>query len=218
MSQNRLAALPRAKRFHDLNQSTLTAASALMWGNNLTPASHEGEKIMENVAWDAVEKGQFATGSGPRLTDRTMLDHRVCRPRPRPDYPTKEELEKALIATARRPAYERAYANYWANPGSAFPARYTVDMHVKKIIREEGGELTAPPPWIAKVPGQEKIYTVPVMKAGMTPILVTGDSDRNKVQTIPGGNSATIEIDLPANWDSLMANLGYRPLKEFFLK
>ena len=92
-----------------------------------------------------------------------------------------------------------------------------MDMHVKKIIRDEGGALTAPPPWVAKVSGQEKIYTVPVMKLGMTPILVTGDSDRNKVQTMPGGSSATIEIKLPANWNELMSQLGYRPLKEFFL-
>jgi hypothetical protein len=201
----------------DLNQSTLTAASALMWGNNLTPASNDGQKIMEMMAWDAVEKGQFATGSGPRLPNRTLLvTEYVARDLAR-SYPTKDKLEEALIATARRPAYERAYANYWANPGSAFPTRYTMDMHVRKIIRTEGGELTAPPPWMAKVPGQEKIYTVPVMKAGMTPILVTGDADRNKVQTMPGGNSATIEIKLPANWDALMAKLSYRPLEEFFL-
>jgi hypothetical protein len=201
-----------------LNQSTLTAASALLWGNNLTPASHKGEKIMEMMAWDAVEKGQFATGSGPRLPNRTLLiTEYVARDLAR-TYATKEKLEEALVATARRPAYERAYANYWANPGSAFPERYTVAMHVKRIIREEGGELTAPPPWVAQVSGQEKIYTVPVMKLGMTPILVTGDADRNKVQTMPGGNSTTIEIKLPANWDELMSQLGYRPLKEFFLK
>lgn len=201
----------------DLNQSTLTAASALMWGNNLTPASHDGEKIMEMMAWDAVEKGQFATGSGPRLTTRTILiTEFVARDLAR-RYPTKDELEKALIATARRPAYERAYANYWANPGSAFPETYTLDMHVRRIIREEGGELTAPPPWLATAPGQEEIYTVPVMRPGMTDILVTGDVDRNKVQTIPGGRPVTIEIKLPANWDELMAELGYPPLSEFFL-
>jgi hypothetical protein len=201
----------------DLNQSTLTAASALMWGNNLTPASHRGEKIMELMAWDAVEKGQFATGSGPRIPNRTMLiTEFVARDLAR-TYPTKEKLEEALVATARRPAEERAYANYWANPGSAFPERYTMAMHLKRIIREEGGELTAPPPWLAKVPGQEKIYTVPVMKVGMTPILVTGDADRNKVQTMPGGSCATIEIKLPANWDQLTTKLGYRPLEEFFL-
>jgi hypothetical protein len=170
------------------------------------------------MAWDAVEKGQFATGSGPRLPDRTILvTEYVARDLAR-SYPTKDKLEEALIATARRPAHERAYANYWANPGSAFPARYTMDMHVKKIIRNEGGALTAPPPWMAKVSGHEKIYTVPVMMAGTTAILVTGDADRNKVQTMPGGRSVTIEIKLPANWDELMAELGYRPLHEFFLK
>ena len=201
----------------NLNQSTLTAASALIWGNNLTPASHDGEKIMELMAWDAVEKGQFATGSGPRLTTRTMLiTEFVARDLAR-RYPTKDELEEALIATARRPAYERAYANYWANPGSAFPETYTLGMHVRRIIREEGGELTPPPPWLEPVPGQEEIYTVPVMRAGMTDILVTGDADRNKVQTMAGGSSVTIEIRLPANWDDLMAGLGYPPLSAFFL-
>ena len=69
-----------------------------------------------------------------------------------------------------------------------------------------------------KVTGQDKIHTVPVMKTGLNPILVTGDADRNKVQTMPGGNSATIEIKLPANWDALMAELGYQPLNQFFLK
>jgi hypothetical protein len=201
----------------DLNQSTLTAASALMWGNNLTPVSPRGEKIMEMIAWDVVEKGQFATGSGPRIPNRTILiTGHVARNLAR-SYPTKERLEQALVETARRPAYERAYANYWANPGSAFPERYTVDMHVQRIIREEHAELTAPPPWMAKVPGQGAIQTIPVMRSGMNAFLVTGDADRNKVQTMPGGNSVTLEIKLPANWDALMARLGYQPIHEFHL-
>lgn len=200
------------------NQSTLTAASALLWGNNLTPASHEAERIMEMMAWDVVEKGQFAAGSGPRMPNRTILvTEYVARDLAR-SYSTKKNLEEALIATARRPAYERAYANYWANPGSAFPAKYNMNMHVQRIIRNEGGELTDLPPWMARNPEQEKIYTIPVMKPGMTAILVTGDADRNKVQTMPGGPSVTVEIKLPANWDDLMAELGYRPLHEFFLE
>ena len=123
---------------HDLNQSVLTAASALMWGNNLTPATDDPEKIMQLVAWDVVEKGQFSTGSGPKLTPRTILiTEYVARDLAR-GYTSKRDLENALIATARRPAYERAYSNYWANPGSAFdPARYTVDQHLRKIIRDE---------------------------------------------------------------------------------
>ncbi len=202
----------------DFNQNALTAASALMWGNNLTPASHEGQKIMELMAWDVVEKGQFATGSGPRFPHRTILITKDVARNLAQSYPSKETLEEALVATARRPAYERAFANYWANPGSAFPIRYTFDMHLRKIIREEGGELTFPPPWLAGVIDHNEIYTVPVMKVGMTAILVAGDPDRNKVQTVPGGPFVTIEIKLPPNWDHLMAERGYPPLHEFFLK
>jgi hypothetical protein len=51
----------------------------------------------------------------------------------------------------------------------------------------------------------------------MNPILVTGDPDRNKVQTMPGGAFVTIRIDLPADWDALMAERGYRPLATYFL-
>ncbi|MEW6142770.1 MAG: hypothetical protein AB1597_06380 [Chloroflexota bacterium] len=203
----------------DLNQSTLTASSALMWGNNLIPATPNPEKVMQLMAWEAVEKEQFATGSGNAFTFRTILiTEYIARDLAR-GYSTKEKLEKALIATARRTAYERAFANYWANPGSAYnPARYTVEQHLEKIIKDENGELTEMPPWFPKIPGLEKIYTVPVMKGGRTAILVAGDPDRNKVQCMPGGSYVTIEIQLPANWDELMAKLGYRPLKEFFLK
>jgi hypothetical protein len=52
----------------------------------------------------------------------------------------------------------------------------------------------------------------------MTAFLITGDAARNKVQTMPGGGYATVGIELPAQWDKLMAELGYRPLKEFYLK
>jgi hypothetical protein len=203
----------------DLNESALTAASALMWGNNLTPATSDPERIMQLMAWDVVEKSQFAAGSGRPFTFRTILvTEYVARDLAR-GYPTKEKLEEALVATARRPAHERAYANYWANPGSAFdPGRYTVEQHLRKVIREENGELTEAPPWFPRVAGMETIHTVPVMRRGMTPILVTGDPDRNKVQTMPGGSPVTIRIELPANWNALMQEGGYRPLEEFFLK
>jgi hypothetical protein len=204
---------------YDLNQNTLTAASALMWGNNLTPASHSPENIMQVMAWDVVEKGQFATGSGPKLTPRTILITEYVARDLAQQYKSKLALEKSLVATARRPAHERAYSNYWANPGSSFdPARYTVEMHMNRVIRNENGALTDPPAWFPKLPGVEKIYTVPVMQPGQTAILVTGDADRNKVQTMPGGTPATIEIKLPSNWDTLMAEQGYLPLSEFYLE
>lgn len=59
--------------------------------------------------------------------------------------------------------------------------------------------------------------TVPTMQKGTTAFLITGDSSRNKVQTMPGGGFSTISIDLPANWDSLMSAKGYPALKDFYL-
>lgn len=204
---------------YGLNDNTLTGASALLWGNNLTPASHDPAKILDMMAWDVVEKSQFATGSGRPFTFRTILLTEFVARDLAQAYASKDRLEDALIATARRPAYQRAYANYWTNPGSAFdPDKYSVDMHLRKIIRDEDAELTAIPPWYPQAPGMEKIHTVPAMKKGMTPILVTGDPDRNKVQTMPGGSCVTIKIDLPGNWDDLMAQRGYRPLAEFYLQ
>lgn len=200
---------------YGLNDNSLTAASALLWGNNLTPATADGERIMELMAWDIVQRGQFALGSGKPSTNRTiLLTEAVARDLAR-EYSTKEALEKQLIATARRPAFERAYANYWANPGSAFdPEKYTVEQYMRRIVRQEEGRLTDAPAWC---PVAGKIYTVPVMEPGMTPILVTGDPNRNKVQTMPGGGYATVKIELPANWNALTAELGYESLETYLL-
>ncbi len=52
------------------------------------------------------------------------------------------------------------------------------------------------------------------MRQGMTQFLVTGDAARNKLQTMPGGGYSTVKIELPKNWDALMAERGYRPLNQ----
>ena len=74
--------------------------------------------------------------------------------------------------------------------------------------------MTATPEWYDS-PDAEQM-TIPTMKQGMTAFLVTGDAARNQVQTMPGGGYATSKIALPANWDSLMAELGYTPLRDYF--
>ena len=55
------------------------------------------------------------------------------------------------------------------------------------------------------------------MQKGSTAFLITGDASRNKVQTMPGGGFSTVSIDLPADWDTLMAVKGYSALKDFYL-
>jgi hypothetical protein len=203
---------------HDLNQSTLTAGSALLWGNNLTPATPDPGKIMELVAWDITEKQQNALGAtNPTVWRTVFITEFVARDLAR-KYTTKESLEKDLIKTARRPAHMRAYANYWANPGSQQFDRHTFAQHLAHIIRKEKAEPTNLPPWFPpQLNGETKVQTVAVMEAGMTPILVTGDRNRNKVQVMPGGAYVTLPIELPKNWDALMKELGYPPLISFYL-
>ena len=206
------------QRGFGLNDNTLTAASALLWGNNLTPATSDSDKIMELMAWDIVEKGQFALGSGNPQVNRTLLITEFVARDLANKYKSKETLEDALIGNARLTLHERAYARYWANPGGS---KDTKDVSFNKmkfvLAREEGASETAVPEWLSW--SQIKtIQTVPVMEKGKTAIIVTGDTSRNKVMTIPGGGNVTIKIELPQNWDELMKELGYNSLSSYFLK
>ena len=128
-----------------------------------------------------------------------------------------EALEIDLIVHSRRPVKERAFANYYANPGSAKDGgEHSLKQYTGHIRKAENGAMTATPPWYDSPEAQQ--MTIPTMQRGMTAFLITGDAARNKVQTMPGGGYATVKIDLPKNWDSLMQELGYAPLKEFWLK
>ena len=41
---------------------------------------------------------------------------------------------------------------------------------------------------------------------------------RGTVQTMPGGGFETVAIELPADWDKLMQEKGYKPISEFYIK
>ena len=201
-----------------LNDNVLTAGSSLNWGNNLAPATAKPQKIMELMAQDAVEKQQFAIGSGTPFVYRAMfITGNVARDLAK-GYNSKKNLEQALIATARQPLDARAYANYWANPGSSFNENtYSLRRHAYRIANKENAKHTSPPPWLAwtKVKMME---TVPVMQLGKTAIIITGDENRNKTMCVPGGGFTSVKIELPENWDELMEKAGYKPLKSFYLK
>ncbi|MDD6029664.1 MAG: hypothetical protein PUE68_02475 [Kiritimatiellae bacterium] len=202
---------------HALNDSTLSCASAINWGNNLVPATTDPEKIKDMVAWDAVEKQQMAVGSGMPCVYRTfLLTPDVARDLAAA-YKSKDAFESALVETARNPLGSRAFANYWGNPGSAFdPATCPLERQQARIAEAEGAKKTSTPPWLGWT-GLKTMETVPAMQEGKNIFLVTGDAARNKEQCLPGGGSATVRIVLPAAWDKLMAARGYEPLKKFML-
>ena len=206
------------QRGYQLNDSTLSCASAINWGNNLVPASSDPETIKNMIAWDAVEKQQMAVGSGmPRVYRTFLITPDVARDLAK-KYKSKDELEKALIETARNPLGSRAYANYYSNPGSAFdPEKCPLSRQESLLGETEGAEESATPPWLGWT-GLKTMKTVPVMQDGKNIFVVTGDPARNKEQCLPGGGSATVKLVLPAAWDKLMEEKGYKPLKEFELK
>jgi len=201
----------------DLNDNTITLGSTLLWGNNMAPSTTNPQKLMELLAWDISERSQFALGSGRQFTFRTILMTEPVAAILSGRYKSPEALEQALIESSRRPVKERAFANYYANPGGAKDGgQHNLRQYQGHIRKDEGGEMTPTPAWYDSPEAEQ--MTIPTMKRGMTAFIITGDAARNKVQTMPGGGYATIKIDLPRNWDSLMANLGYAPLSEFILR
>ena len=199
-----------------LNDNTITLGSTLLWGNNMAPSTTDPEKMMELLAWDISERCQFALGSGRQYTFRTILITEPVAAVLASKYRSETQLEADLLEASRRPLKERAFANYYANPGgSKDGGKHTLRQYQGHIRKTEDAAMTPTPQWYDS-PESEQM-TIPTMKKGMTVFLITGDAARNKVQTMPGGGYATAEIELPGNWDSLMAELGYKPLKEFKL-
>ena len=206
------------QRGFKLNDSTLSAASAINWGNNLVPATTDAERIKDMIAWDAIEKQQMAVGSGMPCVYRTFLITPEVARNLATVYRTKDALEAALVETARNPLGSRAFANYWGNPGSSFdPAKCPLAQHESKVAHAENAQTTTTPPWLAWT-GMKTMETVPTMQNGKNVFLVTGDMARNKEMCLPGGGSTTVKIELPKNWDELVLKRGYRPLADFCLK
>ena len=200
----------------NLNDNTITVGSTLLWGNNMAPSTTNPQKVMELIAWDISERSQFALGSGRQFTFRTILMTEPVAAILAGKYRSPEALEKVLIDESRRPVKERAFANYYANPGGAKDGgQHNLRQYQGHIRKDEGGEMTPTPEWYDSPESQQ--MTIPTMKRGMTAFLITGDAARNKVQTMPGGGYATVKIELPRAWDKLMAELGYQPLKEYYI-
>lgn len=201
----------------DINDNTITCASALLWGNNMAPSTTDPEKTMELMAWDITERCQFALGSGKQFTNRVVLMTEPVAAILAKEYRTLDDLENTLIKVARRPLKERAYANYYANPGSRKDGGvHSLQQYTAHIRDTECASLTPIPSWYDS--REAALLTIPTMEKGSTAFIVTGDNARNKVQTMPGGGFSTIQIALPKNWDSLVTALGYKNLSSFYIK
>ena len=205
---------------YDLNDNTLTACSAIAWGNNVTPSTDDAETITALLAWDITEKQQNGLGNTNPQVPRTVLITEPVAKILSSVNASKDVLENRLIETARRPLWMRAFANYYANTGSNPSLKWSFEQYYRRLLNDpdEQAALTDTPLWMTGFTDETEIMTIATMNKGETAFLVVGDADRNKFQVVPGGNRVTIEIRLPENWDELIAPMGYEPLANFCLE
>ena len=204
-----------------LNESTVTATSFSMWGNNVTPATDLPEEIMKVIAWDITEKNLGGLGSAD---SQTYADtKRVIFITPQVAgalstlYKDKENLEDALIETARRPMWMRTYAYYYANTGSVLTGKSISEVYEELLQTEaENAKSTASPGWLIGITEPE-IETGATMKKGNTIFLVTGDDSRNKTQVMPGGVSVTYKAEVSDMYESLVTSMNYQPIESYYL-
>lgn len=175
------------------DESVVTLGSALLWGNNMAPSTIDPEKVMQLMAWDIAERGQFALGSGKPFTNRTILLTEPVATILSANYHSPEALEEDLITNSYRPLKERAFANYYANPGGRKDGgEHNLKKYTAHLSKTEHATMRPTPEW--NDTQEKQLLQVPTMQRGMTAILITGDAARNKVQIMPGGGFVSIKI------------------------
>jgi hypothetical protein len=199
----------------DANVSTVTGCCSTMWGQNNIPAISEAKIVMQLIAREITYKEGFASGSiGSNRTE--LLTPPVARLLAS-SY-TKKSLKEALVQTARIGAYEYNWHRVYGSFGKVYPS---FEETLAEFLASPAAEKGKLPPWYPKFPEWEEFVTTRSVQPGKIEILVCGDPSRNKTQTLggPGATSPppTREVNLPANWDALMDELGYRPLKNCYL-
>ena len=122
---------------YDVNSNTITNASCLAWGNNVTPSTDNPEKIKDVIAFDITEKQQNGLGNTNPQVYRTLFITEYVAKDLAKKYKSKDELEDALIETARRPLALRAYALYWANTGSQQNNLMSFEDEYRKLIKDK---------------------------------------------------------------------------------
>jgi len=194
--------------------STVAAASSAVWGQNLVPATSDPQTIMQLMAY-GVTHGEFSASGMIDSRRYLLVTPSVAEVLASGGYTTKRSLIEELTTNARRITYEWTFSKVYGSVGRVWGS---FEDELARSLKEPGAAKGKLPPWYPKFPGWEEIVTTPAVSRGRLQIVVCGDPNRNKVQTLAGGMGGAIEeIRLPANWDGLMEKAGYRPLREFII-
>lgn len=200
----------------DKNASTVSTGTGAVWGPQLQPSTSDTKLLVELMAFETLGREAWVL-STPELTNRVILVSPPVAELLASGGYTKRSLKEALAKIARKTAYECALGLQYGRTAIPLITFEETLKTIKAMPTAEKGKL---PPWFERFPGWEGIVTLPVTTADSLDFIICGDRSRNKTQSLGSrdGGMCTREIKLPANWDELMAKLGYKPLKEFYLK
>lgn len=210
---------------YDLNTSVVTCGSTLTWGNPIDIGTTDPDKAIQLLSWDVTEKQQNGLGNtNPREARMIWLTKDAAATIAK-GCSSKTELKDTLVDTARRPLWMRTYAHYWANTGSKIHMNTTFDQHYNDIKRGASTEnverdyvaQTSVPEWLRGVVPFETIDTTQTIESSNTGFVITGGSISSQIQIMPGGDACSFNVNLPRNWDTLVANEGYSPIKNYNL-
>lgn len=210
---------------YDLNTSVVTCGSTLTWGNPIEIGTADPDKATQLLAWDVTEKQQNGLGNTNPREARMIWMTKQAATTLANLHTSKTALKESLIETARRPLWMRTYAHYWANTGSKIHLNTTFDQHyndIKKGASTENVERdyvksTAVPEWLAGFVPFETIDTTQTIEQNNTGFVITGGDISSQIQIMPGGDCASFNVNLPRNWDTLVANEGYKPISNYNL-
>ncbi len=207
----------------DINDNVITCGSTLTWGNPIEIGTTNANSAMELLAWDCTEKQQNGLGNTNPWEARMIWMTKDSALTLAKGYNSKKELENALVDTARRPLWMRTYAHYWANTGSKIHMNTSFDKHYASIKKGASTEnvaadkvlATSTPPWLKGVVPYATIDTTQTISIGNTGFVITGGDIGSQIQVMPGGDCCSYEVKLPSDWDSLVAENGYKPIAEY---
>ena len=211
---------------YDLNTSVVTCGSTLTWGNPVEIGTTDAEKAIQLLAWDVTEKQQNGLGNTNPREARMIWLTKDAATTIAGGCGSKTELQTVLKETARRPLWMRTYAHYWANTGSKIHMNTTFDEHYNDIksgastenVERDYVSATPSPQWLRGVVPFETIDTTQTISEGNTGFVITGGDVSSQIQIMPGGDCCSFNVNLPRNWDELVAREGYSPLSNYHLQ
>jgi hypothetical protein len=190
----------------EADSSTVSVCGTAKWGYQMYPATSDPERLAQLLAYDVARAGSpnhsAMRQDSPRLVFTIFMTPSVARTFAESGY-SKQDVQNAVWKHARYSLAEVDFESYYGtHEGQRETHRdYLKSGQLPERLIEKGRLAT----WFPKVVEGEDA-TIPVVpRPEQLPILVCGDSTRNKSMTFYTMYNAfvTKAVKLPANLDKL---------------